>query len=129
MVWSGAECPRGSMPEEREQQQGQRQAGHHKRKYPRIELSRGMLVAWQAGGCRQVARVATLSVGGIFVTTPNPPTAGTILQLVFEVPDGDVRVRGGVVYVQPGKGMGIHFRGMAANERARFAHLLKRLLQ
>jgi hypothetical protein len=88
-----------------------------------------MLVAWQGGGHREVARISSLSLGGIFVLTTTPTLAGTLLQLVFEVPGGDVRARGSVVYVQPGKGMGIQFRGMGGEERARLAHLLKRLLR
>ncbi len=87
------------------------------------------MVAWQGGGLREAGRIGTLSLGGIFIRTPHPSLAGTLLQLVFEVPEGDVRARGTVVYVQPGKGMGIKFRGMVAGERARLAHLLKRLLQ
>jgi len=99
------------------------------RRYPRIDLPKGMMVAWQSGAQRQAGRIGTLSLGGIFIRTPNPSLAGTLLQLVFEVPDGDVHARGNVVYVQPGKGMGIQFRGMVAAESARLAHLLKRLLQ
>lgn len=99
------------------------------RRYPRVELPKGMLVAWQCGAHREFSRISTLSLGGIFILTPVPAAAGTLIQLVFEVPGGHVRARGTVVYVQPGKGMGIQFRGMVAGERARLAHLLKRLLQ
>jgi hypothetical protein len=100
-----------------------------RRRYPRIDLPKGMMVAWQGGADRRSGRIATLSLGGIFIRTPNPSLAGTLLQMVFEVPGGDVHARGAVVYVQPGKGMGIQFRGMGAEQRARLAHLLKRLLQ
>ncbi len=113
------------MPED----QAQKQGGPHNRKYPRVELPKGMLVAWQAGERREVDRISSLSLGGIFITAIEPPAAGTFLQMVFEIPGGDVRVRGWVVYARPGKGMGVQFRGMLARERARLAHLLKRLLQ
>ena len=99
------------------------------RKYGRIDLPRGMLVAWQGGGRRESARVQTLSLGGLFIGVPDPPASGTVLQMVFDVPGGEVRARGMVVYARPGDGMGIQFRGMNAEERARLAHLLKRLLQ
>ncbi len=108
--------------------QARERAGAKKRKYPRIDLPTGMLVAWQAGGHREVARVATLSLGGVFISTPLPAATGSILQMVFEIPDGDFRARGTVVYSRPGKGMGVQFRAMGAEERARLAHLLKHLL-
>jgi hypothetical protein len=88
-----------------------------------------MLVAWQGGGMRCVSRIRTLGMGGVFITTPNPPPVGTILRLVFQVPGGDVHARGTVANVKPGKGMGIEFKGMAGEERARLARLLRRLLQ
>lgn len=99
------------------------------RKYGRIDLPKGMLVAWQGGGRRESARVQTLSLGGIFIGVLDPPATGTMLRLIFEVPGGEVRARGVVVFARPGDGMGIQFRGMDAEERARLAHLLKRLLQ
>ena len=111
------------------QDQAEDQAGANKRKHPRIELPKGMLVAWQGGGHREAARISSLSLGGIFINTPDPAPSGTILQLVFEIPGGDVRARGTVVYSRPGKGMGVQFRGMVGNERSRLAYLLKRLLQ
>ena len=111
------------------QEQAREQAGADKRKHPRIELPKGMPVAWQGGSRREVSRVSSLSLGGIFITTPQPPPAGTPLKLVIEIPGGDVRARGYVVYVQPGKGMGVQFRGMVGNERALLAQLLKRLLR
>jgi hypothetical protein len=99
------------------------------RKYERIELPKGMIVAWQGGGRREVARISSLSLGGVFIRTPVPPAAGTFLQMVFEIPGGDIRARGTVVYSRPDKGMGVQFRGMEAEQRARLAQLLKRLLR
>ncbi len=98
------------------------------RRYPRIELPKGMLVAWRGGGQQQVSRVRTLALGGLYITTPNPPAAGTILSLVFETPGGDVRARATVRYADAGKGMGIAFMGMGSEGHARLARLLKRLL-
>lgn len=98
------------------------------RRYPRIDLPKGMQVAWRGGGRQEVSRVRTLALGGLYVTTPNPPAAGTILTLVFETPSGDVRARATVRYAETGKGMGIAFTGMGTEGHARLAQLLKRLL-
>jgi len=97
------------------------------RRYLRIELPKGMLVAWQGTGQRIVSRVATLGLGGLFVKTPHPPPIGDIVRLFFEVPGGEVRARAVVRDSQPGKGMGVEFTSMGYEDRARLDQLLKRL--
>ncbi len=48
----------------------------------------------------------TLGLGGLFVRTEQAPAGGTSLQLLFNVPDGEVRVRAIVRNLEPGRGMG-----------------------
>lgn len=98
------------------------------RRYARVGLPKGMLVAWQWGGERVVSRVGTLGLGGLFITTPQPPAAGEIVSLFFEVPGGEVRARAVVRDSQQGKGMGIEFIAMGHEAQARLNHLLKRLV-
>jgi len=99
-----------------------------KRRYQRIELPQGMAVAWQESSRKEVARVKTLSLGGLFIAAPDPPAVGTSLKLIFEVPGGHVRARAVVRSSLPGKGMGIEFTAMNYEDRGRLAMLLKRLL-
>ena len=98
------------------------------RRYERISLPKGMLIAWQSSGERTVSRIGTLGLGGLFIYTEDPPPRGEIIKLFFEVPAGDVRARAVVRDSQPGKGMGVEFTAMGAEERARLHRLLKRLL-
>jgi hypothetical protein len=98
------------------------------RRYPRIGLPKGMHIAWQAGGQRTVARVATLGLGGLFIHAANPPAIGEIIRLYFEVPGGQVRATAIVRDSQPGRGMGIEFASMDPEPRARLLQLLRRLL-
>ncbi len=98
------------------------------RRYPRVGLPKGMLIAWQSGGERIISRVATLGLGGLFISTPNPPAVGEIVKLIFEVPGGEVRARAVVRSSQPGRGMGVEFTAMGHEARARLHRLLKRLL-
>jgi hypothetical protein len=100
----------------------------NRRRYPRAQLPKGLAVVWQAGGLRSVTRVRTIGLGGLFITTPQPPAVGAILQLAFTVPDGDVRARAAVKSIRPGQGMGVELKDMGAQERARLAQLVKRLL-
>ena len=86
-------------------------------------------MAWQSGGDRVVSRVGTLGLGGLFISTPEPPPIGEVIKLFFEVPDGEVRAQAVVRDSQPGKGMGIEFTAMGHQARARLNHLLKRILR
>ena len=104
-------------------------ASPERRRYPRIELPKGICVAWQGGGQRFVTRVRNLSLGGVFVLTSQPPPVSTVVKLLFEVPNGEVRARGIVRRTQPGRGMGVKFLWMGHEDRARLHQLLKRLLR
>jgi len=99
-----------------------------KRRFPRVALPKGMLVAWQHIGGRSVSRVATLGLGGLFISTREPAAVGTLVKIVFDVPGGEVRARATVKNIKPGKGMAVAFIEMDYGDRARLDQLLKRLL-
>ena len=99
------------------------------RRYCRLTLPKGMLVAWQGSGERTISRVATLGLGGIFISTLKPPPVGAIVRLVFDVPTGEVRARAVVRSSQAGRGMGVEFTAMSLEARARLDKLLKQLLR
>jgi|SRR5271165_591329 len=89
------------------------------RKYARVRLQRGVLVAWEHLGERKVSSLSVLGLGGLFISTPQPPPAGDFIKLVFEVPGGDIRARARVCDSQFGRGMGIQFVSMGQEARAR----------
>ena len=95
------------------------------RRYVRVGLPKGMLVAWEHSGIRKVSRVGVLAVGGLFITTPEPPPAGDTIQMIFEVPGGEVRARAIVRDSQRNKGMGVEFTSMGQQARARLNRLMK----
>jgi len=86
-----------------------------------------MLVAWQHSGGRSVSRVATLGLGGLFIATPDPAPAGTVMKIVFDVPGGEVRARAIVKNVKASQGMSVAFIEMGYADRARLDQLLKKL--
>ena len=92
-----------------------------------MALPKGMLIAWQHSGGRSVSRVATLGLGGLFITTLDAPPVGTVLKLVFDVPGGEVRARAFVKNVKAGQGMAVVFIEMGYADRARLDQLLKKL--
>ena len=97
------------------------------RRYARVDLPKGILVAWQHYGIREVSRIRVLALGGLFIRTVSPAPVGDTIQLIFEVPGGDVRARARVRDSQPGKGMGIEFTAMNPEARARLSQLMKLL--
>jgi len=98
-----------------------------KRRFARVALPKGMLVAWKHSGGRAVSRVATLGLGGLFIATPDPPPVGTVMKIVFDVPSGEVRARAIVKNVKAGQGMAVAFIDMGYADRARLDQLLKKL--
>jgi hypothetical protein len=97
------------------------------RNYVRVRLTKGTLVAWEHLGQRTVSSVSVLGLGGLFISTPEPPPTGDFIKVVFEIPGGDVRARALVCDSQIGKGMGIQFVSMAQDARARLNRLVNAL--
>ena len=95
------------------------------RRYARVGLPKGMLVAWEQSGVRKVSRISVLALGGVFIATKEPPPVGDVIKLIFEIPGGDVRARATVRDSQPGKGMGIEFVAMKQEARALLHRLMK----
>ena len=95
------------------------------RRYVRMGLPKGMLVAWEHSGIRKVSRVGVLAVGGLFITTPEPPPVGDTIRMIFEVPGGEVRARAIVRDSQRNKGMGVEFTSMGQKARALLNQLMK----
>ena len=104
-----------------------RQTKTAERRFPRVALPKGMLIAWQHSGARTVSRVATLGLGGLFIATANPPPSGSVLKVVFDVPGGEVRARVIVKNVKSDEGMAVAFIEMGYADRARLDQLLKKL--
>jgi PilZ domain len=95
------------------------------RRYSRVGLPKGMLVAWEHSGIRRVSRISVVALGGVFISTPNPPPNGDAVKLIFEIPGGEVRARATVRDCQPGKGMGLEFTAMNQEARGLLHRLMK----
>lgn len=102
--------------------------GVEKRRFPRIVLPRGMTVAWQASHHRDISRVSSLSLGGLFIESSDPAPAGDTLQVQFDIPSGAVRGQAVVRRSIKGKGMGVEFTDLPAGSRAGLNELLQKLL-
>src|SRR5882672_5215757 len=86
-------------------------------------------MAWQGAGKRNASNVEELGVGGAFLLVAHPLSAGTHVELLFDVTGGEVRARGVVRHGRPGHGMGVQFVHMGAEDRARLHRFVKELAQ
>jgi hypothetical protein len=101
--------------------------GPENRRSPRVEVSKGVWVAWRTDGSPSVSRVRDLSAGGVFIATDSPLAQGLPIHLLFSLPEGEIRVEGIVRYSTQGFGMGVEFVRMGAADRARLQELIRRL--
>ena len=107
----------------------ERVSGKSDRRFTRIATPRGVWVAWQNDSTKQtVCRVCDLNFGGLFVATSEPATLGSMVSLLFAVPEGEIRAHATVKNVKPGEGMGVQFAAMGGEDKERFHKLVTRLL-
>jgi hypothetical protein len=98
------------------------------RKAARVAVSKGIWVAWQlAKKQRHVSRVSDLSIGGVFIATTLTIATGTNIEMLFALPEGEMRIHGVVRRAGAGKGIGVEFTNMGSGDRARLQELLRRL--
>jgi hypothetical protein len=100
-----------------------------KRRSPRLELPKGVWVAWHGSGQRFVSRVFDLSMGGVFIPTADLPPVGTVVKLIFELPDGDIHAPAVVRHTVVGRGMGVEFAAMDDDDLTRIFQLLTELVR
>ena len=98
------------------------------RRYERVGLRRGPLIAWQGPSGKVVSRVTTLGLGGMFIEAPEPASIGDGIKMVFKVAGAEVRARALVRNSHPGRGMGVEFISMKPEDRARLHRLVSKLL-
>ena len=97
------------------------------RRYPRYKGIKPVPVAWMYGTRKCVSKAESLSLGGLFISTPAPPPIGALVLLLFHTPEGEVRVRSTVRNHLAGAGMGLAITSMDQEHRARLARWLQQL--
>lgn len=99
-----------------------------RRRHPRVESPKGLLVAWESGTKRAVSYLDSLALGGLFIRTSKTVPVRSAIKLLLELPVGDVRARAIVRRVAPNKGMGVEFIAMGPEDRARLRQTIHPLL-
>lgn len=98
------------------------------RRYERVDLHSGPLIAWQGPAGRVVSRIATLGLGGLFIEAAEPAAIGDGIKIIFGALGDEIRARAMVRNSHLGKGMGVEFTSMKPEDRARLHGLLRELL-
>jgi len=98
------------------------------RRYPRVKPPKGMVAAWQVGTRRDVSFLESLSVGGLFVRTKQALPVRSLVQILLDLPVGQVRCRGVVRRTRENQGVAVQFTSMDPSDRARLFQQVKSLL-
>jgi len=99
------------------------------RRYPRLKAPKSAVVAWKTSEQREVSRVTTIALGGLFIQTKNPPKAGSTIQMLIVTPRGQLRVRASVRSIVAGEGMGVAIVSMETEDRGKLDRWLKQLAE
>lgn len=101
---------------------------HDLRRYPRVRPPKEVVVAWQSGVRRGVSYVDNLGVGGMFVRTRDSVPVRGMVQILLDMPVGQVRCKAVVRRVRENHGMAVQIVDMDPSDRARLSQQMKTLL-
>jgi putative N-acetylmannosamine-6-phosphate epimerase len=87
-----------------------------------------VVVAWQAGTHRGVSFVESLGIGGFFVRTKEKLPLRCLVQILLDLPIGQVRCRAVVRNIRENYGIGVQIIAMDPTDRARLFQQMKELL-
>ena len=88
-----------------------------------------MVVAWQSGVLREVSYVENIGLGGMYLKTKKPVPVRSLVQVLLDMPVGQVRARGLVRRVRDQQGMGIQIIAMDPEDRARLFQQMRALVE
>jgi PilZ domain len=99
------------------------------RKYPRLKPLKSIVVAWQAGVLRDVSYVESLALGGMYLRTKKHIAMRSLVQILLDMPVGQVRGRAVVRRINAQHGIGIQIIAMDQEDRARLFRQIKALAE
>ncbi len=97
------------------------------RAYPRIKPPASVLGAWRSGMQREVSYVENLAIGGVFLRTRKKVAIRSLVQILLDMPRGQVRGRGLVRRHEEHHGIAVQFIGMDPEDRGRLLRQIREL--
>lgn len=102
-------------------------SGIEKRKSPRLIPPKSVVAAWKSGVLRDVSYVESLGLTGLFLRTKKQVALRSPVQLLLDMPLGQVRGRAVVRWCEEQHGIGLQIIAMDQEDRARLFRQLKAL--
>jgi len=93
----------------------------------RVHATGQVWAYWHCQGHDDLSPVRDMSIGGLFLETPQKRPAGMVTRLHFLVEEGQIRADAVIRHVRPGTGLGLKFTAVNEKDRAKLAGLLTRL--
>lgn len=95
----------------------------------RVRTPGDVWVCWKCQGHDDVSLVRDMSMGGLFIETPQARPTGTATRLDFLVAEGQIRADAVVRHSKAGSGLGLKFTALNEQDRPKLAALITRLRQ
>jgi hypothetical protein len=97
------------------------------RQYPRLKPPKNVLAAWRSGMQRDVSYVESIALGGLFLRTKRKVAIRSLVQVLLDLPIGQVRGRGVVRRHQEHYGIAVQFIAMDPEDRGRLVRQMRDL--
>lgn len=93
----------------------------------RVQTPGNVWVYWKCQGREDVSLVRNMSMGGLFIETPQTKPAGMLTRLDFLVEEGQIRADAVVRHATARVGLGLKFTALSEQDRPKLATLITRL--
>jgi hypothetical protein len=103
--------------------------GPEQRRHPRVKPPNSIVIGWQSGTQRGVSYADNMSVSGAFIRTKVTVPERSLVQVLLDMPVGQVRGRALVRRVAENSGMAVEIIAMDQEDRGRLLRQMRDLLQ
>jgi PilZ domain len=97
--------------------------GQERRRAQRLRVN--FKARWEGAWARREGHITDLSAVGCFILTPDLVKPGEPVKLEIQLPKGEIKIEGQVVYKIEEMGFAIEFTAASAEDRKRLAWLIR----
>jgi hypothetical protein len=100
-----------------------KQENSERRRAPRIKVNFG--ARWEGTWARREGHITDLSSIGCFILTPDLVRPGEVVNLEIQLPKGEIKIEGRVVYKIEEMGFAIEFTSLSDEDRKHLSWLIR----
>jgi hypothetical protein len=101
----------------------QKSGGRERRRAPRIRVN--FAARWEGTWARREGHVTDLSLVGCFILTPDLVRPGEPVKIEIQLPKGEIKIEGRVVYKLEEMGFAVEFTTATDEDRKRLDWLIR----